>query len=237
MPLLETIHYPKHFISRVVFKTYFAPLDALRHAPPSDFHRSIQVQYPIREEAPSSPDIQPSWRFFSSDRKRFIIITPDSFTFEMTDYTVFQDFEAVSTSAFAVFAGLYNPEALTGFSVRFVNRISLPGRQHDWKGIVSDALVHVCNHFIWDKKEISRFMCQVVFDKDDHIILFNYGEPNDALPAKMTKREFLLDIECRAGALAAGDLGPKLKDYHDEIQSLFESSIDNGLREVFRGAP
>lgn len=237
MPLLESIHYPKHSISRVVFKAEFAPLEALRQTPPSEFHRSVQVLYPIREDAPPASPAHPSWRFSSADRKRTITVTPDSFTFELLHYKDFKDFETASAAAFSVFSGLYSPLALTGFSVRFVNLISLPGRLHDWKGIVSDALVHVCNHFVWDKKEISRFMSQVVFDKEDHIILFNYGEPNDALPAKMTKREFVLDIECRAGAVAESEIGAKLKDFHGEIQSLFESSIDNGLREIFRGAP
>lgn len=237
MPLLESIHYPKHFISRVIFTVAFEPLAVLSQTPPSDYHRSIQVQYPIREDAPPSSPAHPSWRFSSADRKRVITVAPGSFTFELADYKDFKDFEMVSTAAFSVFAGLYRPLVLTGFSVRFVNLISLPGRLHDWKGIISDALVHVCNHFVWDKKEISRFMTQVVFDKEDHIILFSYGEPNDDLPAKMTRREFVLDIECRSGALSEKEIGAKLKDYHDEIQSLFESSIDDGLRSVFRGAP
>jgi uncharacterized protein (TIGR04255 family) len=230
MPLLDSIKYPSNFISHIVFKVDYAPILSLTRTPPPELQKKIEKDFPLRDEKITS-----AWVFLSADKKRKLTVAPMSFTLELFSYDHFKEFEALAQSVYNSFAAIYKPPTLKGLSLRYVNTIAVTqGRPLDWKGMINESLTHVCDHFVWDKREVARCLSHIVFEKDDHLILFNFGVKNPDYPAKITKKEYTLDIECVTTAVTEGAVPQKLKDYHDEIQSLFESCIDADLRAILQ---
>lgn len=230
MPLLDSIKYPSNFITHITFKVDYDPILTFPRKPPPEFQKKIENEFPVCAEKITS-----SWSFSSADGKRQLTVSPTCLSLELFAYDHFKNFESMVKVVYDSFAGIYGQIITKGLSLRFVNTIVIPfGRPLDWRGLISESLTHVCDHFVWDKKEVSRCISQIVFDKDDHLILFNYGMHNDDYPAKISNKSYMLDIECATAEVTGNTVFQKLKDYHDEIQSLFESCIDEDLRVIMR---
>lgn len=69
------------------------------------------------------------------------------------------------------------------------------------------------------------------FKDDDSMMTFTHGIYNSEFPAKVSRREFLLDYDCHTEDIECGDLVKKyISPFQLKINRMYEASIEEGLR-------
>lgn len=73
-------------------------------------------------------------------------------------------------------------------------------------------------------------MSQYVVNKGDCSVLFNFGIFNREFPAKISRREYILDYDCFSSDVDRNKIIEQLRRYNLFILELFEHSIKEQLR-------
>jgi uncharacterized protein (TIGR04255 family) len=117
--------------------------------------------------------------------------------------------------------------------LRYVNEIIISeGHPFDWKDYIDPLLTSTVDSFFEDKTELSRWMNQAILNKSDHQLIFNYGTFNSLFPAKISQREFILDIDCSSQDVKETEIQSSVEAFHKDIQKLFEKSIQQNLKKL-----
>lgn len=247
---LEEIRYQRNFLKNVIFRIDFSPLvrlqkelspdlqDALRESFPSledriavEYNTTITEGRRIDETASSH-----LWHFDNSGRTRRVSISYKHLVIEFFQYTHFSEFSQVVENVYSTFANIYRPLDLKRFGLRYVNNIVInSGHPLEWAEFINPHLTHSIDNFIVDNTQLSRAMSQNTLNRDDHTIIFSYGIYNSEFPAKISRKEYILDYDCFTTDFDNDDLIPKLYEYNQEIFELFEKSITDELREEMGG--
>lgn len=151
----------------------------------------------------------------------------------------FEDFWEVADNVLKAFESVYSLIRITNrVGLRYVNVIDIKnGHPLDWEGLISPALTGQIDSFRSDDITCSRIVTQVVINRDDYRINFQHGLPNvSEYPGSIARKEFLLDLDCyEQGENEGVDLKERALLFHKEIQTLFENSIEDNLRENLNG--
>lgn len=76
-------------------------------------------------------------------------------------------------------------------------------------------------------------MHQLLAVQDDVNLVLNYGLFNTEYPNPIARRNFVLDLDFSiSGEIRSGDLLARIADLNQRGENLFESIIENGLREI-----
>jgi uncharacterized protein (TIGR04255 family) len=68
--------------------------------------------------------------------------------------------------------------------------------------------------------------------RDDHRVLFQFGMYNPEYPNSVARKVFVLDFDCyKEDALNVSQIRELIEILQKDEESLFERSIENGLRE------
>lgn len=135
-------------------------------------------------------------------------------------------------TAVKAFEKAYHDIVYTRIGLRYINRIQFPdGDPLDWSQFIADSLTCPISEFIGDKRELSRAMSQYVINKGEWSVLFNFGIFNREYPAKISRKEYILDYDCFSTDVNQSEMVQQLKRFNLTILELFEHSIKDVLRQ------
>jgi uncharacterized protein (TIGR04255 family) len=250
MTQLEEIRYQRNFLKNVIFRIDFSPIVRLQKELSPDFQDSLRDNFPSLE-AQVATEFHTAitegrridetlnshlWHFNNSERTQRIIISYKSLVIEFLEYTHFSEFSQIVEKVYSVFSNIYKPIDLQRLGLRYVNNIVMnSGHPLEWAELINPHLTHQIEHFIADKTQLSRAMSQSTLLRGDHTIVFSYGIYNSEFPARISRKEYILDYDCFTTDFENDDLMVRLYEYNKEILELFENSITDGLREKMGG--
>jgi uncharacterized protein (TIGR04255 family) len=245
--MYEGIFYQKTFLNQVVARFDFvSPIPGIEKALPAQLSNALSELFPIVEPQEAiayqlqfgagGPQQHQTafkqWNFFGKEREKQLVVALQFAFIVYTAYTSFEDLKA-NVSAVADALGRTYPDIRVGrFGLRYVNKIEIDGLAPvtSWNEYISPLLVSATPFFQADKLtrlvEIAEMKC------GDLDLRFQFGMPNPDYPAPMKRPSFVLDFD--SYIQTAHEL-PKSLQYmeqaHECIQSLFERSITDKLRE------
>lgn len=245
--MYEEVCYQKPFLKQVIARIDFAaPVTQLEKGAPPKLLNSIVKNFPIVE--PQDVKMQEvtfeeggiihrenairQWNFFSKGRERQLTISPQ---YIYVQYNTYNDYEEARSQFGAVveaIAKISNEIKVARFGLRYINQIEINGiNPTDWSEFINDDLLAARTLFE-EGEGLTRLIsvAEIVFG--DIGVRFQYGLPNPDYPARIKRPLFVLDFD--ASVAQAHDLNEALgymDQGHARIQSLFERSIKEALRE------
>lgn len=170
--------------------------------------------------------------FFADTGGRFkLTLTSGFLALEDSHYTSLSPYLEVIQSVMNSFSKGYESVEYTRIGLRYINNITVPnGDPLDWSDYISDSLTCPISNFVVEKRELSRAMSQFVLNKGDCSIMCNFGIFNGEFPAKISRKEFILDFDCFSNDVEADAIPAQLKRFNLLILEVFEKSIKEKLR-------
>ncbi|SEA35309.1 TIGR04255 family protein [Desulfuromusa kysingii] len=235
--------YKKNYLTNVIFKLDFSALDHEEFV--DEFSKGIKDSFPVVEKkvlkelktefkegnAVSSESAANHYNFFDSNKERKVSLFKNYLAVELYKYKDMADFSAAVAYTFKMFSKLYDNADYRRLGVRYINQIILEkGNPFAWKDYISSYLTSISDNFFVRDSSLSRSMSQVTLNKEDYKITFSFGMYNSEFPAKISRKEFVLDYDCYTEFVELDSVCNTLDKFNHEIKSLFEKSINNGLR-------
>jgi uncharacterized protein (TIGR04255 family) len=248
----RTMHYRTNFLSHVVFRLDYRRLEAglsIDVKPP--FSARIADIYPVASAkpitlihlsvGPQGPGIQQQqiaaqWEHRKvSEGTRVATLTPEFIALEYgaKDFDNFPPFRDEIQRVYDAFQADYHVAEFTRLGLRYINEIVLPeGDALDWEGFLNQGLITSVKTYISEGMRPIRSMHQCLMRCDDGTVTVHYGLNNPDFPNPIVRRAFILDFDCAQDqAVAAAEVMPLVGRLNTIAENLFESSIEDGLRE------
>jgi len=148
-------------------------------------------------------------------------------------YEDFDTFKIIIEKILTPFLKHYNPN-IKRLGLRYVNEIKIKkGHPFEWKDLINPSLTANIDKFLDNKSELSRAMSQLIINKGYYNITFSYGMFNSEYPSKISRKEFILDYDCYTFEIENNnEINKELDIFNNEINKLFEKSINDGLRKI-----
>jgi len=165
------------------------------------------------------------------------IFTPLYIVFEMNAYNSFDEFKECVYSIMDAFSNVYSKLRIKRFGLRYINLFG----EESIKPIQAYFVDYISRLLKTDSPNsiaLSRAMTTFEYFTDDIRINSRVGLYNPNYPGVMTKKEdFAIDIDAFVdGAYTFDSIFPqKFITAHDAIHQLFESYIQDKLREKMNG--
>jgi uncharacterized protein (TIGR04255 family) len=210
-----------------------------------DFYRKIKDSYPVKTEIPSGIKFQfkPNSgainqgefvkRFIAEDNSQLVQASYDSFTFNrLSPYLGYQQFSKSFADALSIYVETFSPKRFVELSMRYINQIVIP---HD-RFVIEEyfvGLVPTIPENLTEAIGIIHVQVQIAPQIADHFLQVTLrGEPSTV----EGKSIFFLDIVDMFQKEIETDESNILKimnDAHENIDHVFESIIEEKLRELF----
>jgi len=245
-------HYQRNFLTTVVLKLDLEPLPALQtHAQArTPFTDQVATQFPVIlglpvgtitvNMSPTASGIQQQLLGMQWEHRKTpggtkaLVLGPSHLSLEYGkgDFDHFPPFQADFEVGFNALRQCFPDVHVVRVGLRYVNQISLAeGNPLDWEGIIAAPLVSSVKAALLQGTALARSMHQVHMRNGDVNTLFHYGIVNPEYPAPVTRREFILDLDCyRQEAIALADVLPIVAGLNETCEQVFENSIEDGLR-------
>lgn len=241
--------YKKNFLTRVLIKIDFpAPIPNLKNSLVDDLMKKALELFPIKEprqrigmKLEISPkevkreDIEAAteWVFHGRNREKSLNISPD---FMYVSYKKFESFDKFKSDFFGISDILfksYRGLQVSRLGLRYVNNIELQEPNPiDWSNYLNDNLLSFIN-LADDRNTISRAFHTLDLNLGNMKIRFRYGMHNPDYPAPIRKKLFILDYDAfLEGLQNEADMISNIDKFNNEIESMFEKCIKDGLREI-----
>lgn len=245
--MYEEVCYGKSFLKQVIIKIDFAsPLEKLEKGPPARFVTPIAKAFPIIEpievmtaEVAINPDgiahkqvTERHWNYFSRERDTQLALAPSNAFIVYNKYSTYENMKQQFGTLVEALATVFPGTVVSRFGLRYINNIE--GSVEDatqWKAFISDHLV-AARDFFGSNDALTRLVSVTELKYGAVGIRFQYGMPNPDFPAIIKRPLFVIDID--ASVVEAHDFGQTmayLDESHAHVQSLFERSIKDALRE------
>ncbi|MCX5709659.1 MAG: TIGR04255 family protein [Candidatus Omnitrophica bacterium] len=248
MPKPKKIIYKKNFLTNVICRIDFAPIaeHALKQNA-DNFTAKVSGVFPKREvnnlveykatvnkaQMIDERKEYPIYIFFDENKTKKISLTFNHISIEFFKYQHFTEFDTITKKVIASFIELYKPSKYNRLGLRYINQIRLEtGNPFEWGRHIDSSLTYVVNKFLDNKEDVSRAMSQVVINHDDYKVNFTYGFINSEFPAKIRRKEFILDFDFFTQDFNESNVFDCIERFNDEADGLFEKSIKDGLREI-----
>jgi uncharacterized protein (TIGR04255 family) len=245
--------YKKPFLKSVIFRIDLAQPLSQSQKLASDFHEIIKSKFPIiepisgiqfeatmgmeKDKAPSVKQTQHivrSNRFSDADRKTILMVEPGppNLNLLFNSYDNSDELNRLVGLITATVSQVYGNVLIKRTGLRYINNINLNGGNvFDWALFVNGHLISMLD-FLPDKGTMSRALGRIELNKDTHKIQFYYGIANPEYPNPIARKEFILDYDCYSTEeINITEVSNTVKILHEEIKTLFENSILDGLRE------
>jgi uncharacterized protein (TIGR04255 family) len=179
-----------------------------------------------------------NWIFYGVNREKVLSIKREgahrektSLSIDHFEYKSFNVFKEEFISIFNAFMEVFPESQIGRVGLRYVNNIDLNEKNPlNWNKYIHANLLSSLK-FIDDKKFISRVFNNLEMKYEDMSIKFQYGMHNPDYPSPIKKKIFTLDYDVYyISAFDKSEVPVVLERYHDQIISLFERSIKDGLR-------
>jgi uncharacterized protein (TIGR04255 family) len=241
-----SICYKTNFLSNVIFRIDFAPILKINIDELAEFQEAIRKELPeveIKDLVTLKADLQLETNSFEKETSKLIIfksldsqkrieVSQSFLAIVFGKYNSFEEFLLLVEKAFDELNRKFSP-VIKRVGLRYVNNIIVKqGNPLDWKNLIHESLLSNLSGDLFDVQKLSRMMTQVNYNEDDYNIVFNYGIFNIEFPAKISRREFILDYDCYAENPNPLEINKLVRNFHTEIQVLFEKSIKHKLKEL-----
>ena len=242
----EKKKYRKNFITNVICRLDFRPILKIDKSFLDNFRTAIKDQFPKIEEKKvmgfatkfekgtvehAQVPEKPLFHYKDADEENSIILTDDHLIIESQNYKNFREFKKNIEFALDKFFGFVDNPDFTRLGLRFINQIVLSkGNPFVWNNYIDSSFVSVIDRFFERSPNIARMMSQVILNYDDYKVNFNYGMHNSEFPAKISRKEFILDFDFYTEYVEQDMIMPLLKKFNKESAIMFEKCIKDGLR-------
>lgn len=242
--------YKKPFLNEVIMRADFlSEIGELKNRLRKDIGDAIMKNYPILEpkDVVKFPLNVPQgkqrnidyafreWAFHSKDRQNTLTLTKDSVFIKISKYGNYEkvktDFLLVANMLFDTFEELQ----VKRLGLRYINEITIKGTNPlDWNEWLVKKYLYPMSKFP-DNANLSRVFNNIELNYDDYFLRINFGLHNPDFPAKIKKKNYVLDFDAyTSDILVKEDLPIKLDVFHAKIENLFESFITDKLREKMK---
>lgn len=240
------LKYQDNFLSNVIFKLDFASVPELFSDIPNDIDNLIKescptfnkreiIEYQAIIENGRKTDRErrfPVFSYIHEEDKNTITVAHNYITIESSKYRNFTTFKSLIEKIIPTFISTIKIVDLTRIGFRYINQIVFKrGNPFSWTGYIDSSLTSVVDKFFKKTPHTSRAIGQVILNKDDFNINFTYGTPNSEYPAKISRKEFIIDIDCYSNFIETNGVISTLGNFNTEAKILFEKSIKSKLRE------
>lgn len=238
--------YKTNYIVNAFYRIDFSPLLLLKESLKADYQEAMRNKFPIFEsmdmttkkiemgkdltEKTSEIFTFKQWSFFNKEKTIKVSSCYNFFIVEFNKYSSFDEFESVANDTFTNFKRFYEPLAYKRFGLRYVNNIVIrDGDPLNWSDYLLPFLAKPIEDFPL-KENLSRVINQFIINKGNYTLMLNSGILNKEYPDKISRREYLLDIDCSTKNCDSEDPLNSMRKYHEEIENLFEKCITDNLR-------
>jgi uncharacterized protein (TIGR04255 family) len=246
---MEQICYKKNFLTSVIVRMDFpVAVEEIGHKFPYDLKMEVIKGFPISEPRPGfEQEMQLSpvnishkktefteWRFHDKKRTKTITFVPKATFIEYHKYSNFEDLKKDFLPISKKFLSIYKDLSIVRMGLRYINEIELNDTDDPlkWDGYINKKMLGMHN-FLKEEEDILRIFNNFEIGYANFNIRFQYGLFNPDYPAPIKKKSFILDYDAYfSGPLSFDDTENGLNEYHEKIQSLFEASITDKLRQV-----
>lgn len=249
--MYDDVCYGNSFLKQVIARIDFAaPLEKLDKGPPTRLVTPIAKHFPIIEptevvmqEVSVNTDgvshrhtTERQWNYFSRERDRQLTLSPTSAIIQYTKYTTYDETKAQFSALVDALGVVFPGTMVARFGLRYINQIDIAGEDATlWNEYINDELVSARSFFA-DDGILTRLVSISELKYGQVGIRFQYGMPNPDFPAPIKRPLFIIDID--ASVAEAHELGHSLAymdEAHVRVQSIFERSIKQTLREKMNG--
>jgi len=243
--------YKQHFLSEVIARVDFSPGLELSDEKPPEHVPGLKARFPVREKVVTEhPQMKLShsegqaeaafmvvrvlhWQFHSGTKDRYYELTNGSL---LVRYTLYDCYERLRDDFIPVVEhvlGSVEEVAINRIGLRYINSIELKERiPTSWEKYLKGDLLATFN-LADDVKTVSRAFNTLEFNYGkDMQMRFQYGMPNPDYPARIKKKQFILDWDAYAAGVELGvdEVGPYLDEFHEKVNASFEEVITDDLR-------
>jgi uncharacterized protein (TIGR04255 family) len=248
MQTKNKMKYRNNFLTNVICRFDFRPIPEIDRSFLNKFRTEIKGEFPkIKEgeikgfeakigegiERPEMAEIPaiPVFKYTDTDEENWITLASNHLVIESRNYIIFKPFRKIIELALETLTGLnVNPD-YTRLGLRYKNQIVLKrGNPLSWGRYIDSSFLSVVDRFFEKSPDIARMMGQVILKHDDYKINFNYGMHNSEFPARISRKEFILDFDFYTEYVEPDQILPLIKKFNKESAIMFERCIRDGLR-------
>jgi uncharacterized protein (TIGR04255 family) len=174
-----------------------------------------------------------NYRFWDENQKKILMLEPSTdINLVFKVYKNSRELKDVIISIIDATIEVYGDIKIKRTGLRYINNIVIPeGNPFDWVSFINRSLISSLD-FRLEEDKLSRSMGTMELIRDDHKVLFQYGMYNPEYPNFIARKVFVLDFDCYTeGMLNASEIKETVEILQKDEESLFERSIEDGLRE------
>jgi uncharacterized protein (TIGR04255 family) len=248
------MHYEHNYLTKVVLRLDFDALEQLRQnvqvSVKPEFSNRIAAIYPIVAGQPTatlSVNIGPmgsginqqitgvQWHHRKVENGTCVVaLAPEFLAIEYGkgDFDHFPPFRAEVQTILMALQDMYHVPTFNRIGLRYIDEISIPdGNPLDWNGLIAPDLITSVKACIQEGMDMVRSIHQLHARRNECTMVYNYGLHNPDFPNTLARRSFVLDFDCSRSGVAAGEALQVIDDINNFCESIFENSIQDGLRE------
>lgn len=242
---MPSIEYKKNFLTNVIFRLDISSLitfekevllkiqnDIFELVPVYKLISQKQslVQFGDNQATVEDKDIH-IHLFTNKEENIKLNLTEEFFTLEFTKYKNFKDFFDILDPILKSFLKNIPHVSFGRIGLRYINLINFEeGNPLEWNDFISNKLTYAIDNFFVDKINIARAVSQVIFNFEEYLLLFTYGIHNGSFPAKVNRKEFILDFDCSTKDFNDLEIKKLLEKFNHKIKEMFENCITENLR-------
>lgn len=251
--MYEQVCYQKPFLKEVIAKVDFAsPIERLEKGVPPKLINTIVKNFPIVEPADvlmhelaldgnalkSKQTAMKQWSYFSKDRGQQLTLASQSFFMLYKQYNNFEETKEHFSSIVDAMNTAFPGTMASRFGLRYINQIDLPlDNPSEWGDYIDQKLLS-SRGFFGDDDVITRLITIAELKYDDMGVRFLFGMPNPDYPAPVKRPLFVLDLDASISqAHVLTEVMTYMDEAHRRIQTIFERSITQALREKMDAKP
>jgi uncharacterized protein (TIGR04255 family) len=246
--------YKRNYLTHVIIKVDFEGVLSIDNELPPAIAKKASSIFPLFEPKPSAHQEfnisadgaklvkrieSTNWIFRGTNREKVLSISRENLQKEhtslMVDYSKYESFDNTKNEFISILDAILDtfPESkIIRVGLRYINSINLNEKNpFTWNKYINSTLLNSFK-FVKDREFISRSFHNLELKYDDMNVRFQYGMHNPDYPSVIKKKEFILDYDAYfSGEQDKNEIPKRLETYHDYIESLFENSIKDGLRD------
>lgn len=240
------LKYQNNFLSDVIFRLDFSSLPELTTTIPNDLdtlikefcqeltvHETIEYHTIIKDGRKTDRERRFSLFKYTNNEEGYS--TTIAHNHLLIEFKKYETFTIIKEFIEKIVSSFISSEPQTDFNrigLRYINQIVLKrGNPFTWSGYIDQSLTNVVDKFFQKSTDTSRSLGQVILNRDDYNVNFTYGTPNSEYPARISRKEFIVDIDSYSNFVDKDTIFPLLEKFNLEAKSLFEKSIKTKLRD------
>lgn len=172
--------------------------------------------------------------FHGLDKDKTLSISANALYVQVRQYKTFELFLEETLKPLDALCKVFPEIRANRVGLRYVNILEVGDKDPlDWAEFINANLLGIIDFH--EKERLSRAFQILEYNFDEDSLKFQVGIANPDYPAKIKRRQFILDMDASSvGAFDFQEMVAKIKSGHERIQTLFESSITDVTRDAMK---